>query len=620
MEALKGLTFIFFAIVWAFTFGGLFSQGSIMPTLKSYGMVYDMLVFNFMVVAILGFFGRGAFLSLHGALFALVGAIILWGHGWVMTAPLVCLALVFFAIARFLKQRSDQVKAVAGGNAASGEVASVQQTAYAAIRPRYAFKDVEGMAQLKTELLRAGESNKNGILLSGDPGNGKTFFAEALAGELKLPFLAVTYGDVASKWINQTTEQVVKVFRDARAQAPCVLFLDEIDSLLVDREGAPGSSDETAKTVNTLLTEIVNLRDKGVLLVAATNFPDKLDRASIREGRFDFKVEVPPPDYEARVALLKRGIAKRVTIEPDVLARVAKRWEGFSVARLLSIADKANEIVRDGKLNSVSFELLMDALRKIQGTLGDRLPESAPSLSELTFDHAMMEKLENIAERMIQIDKLETFGGTVPRGVLFAGPPGTGKSLTAMALAKSTRWAFLSTSGQELLSSTEKIDSVLKKAADIRPCIVFIDEADDVLADRRMSPMSKATTNKLISAMDGAGGRLKDVVFIAATNAPDMIDEAALRGGRFTEKLEFLIPGTEAVQRFVSKWMAGCKAKFGHDFTAEAAAEMMEGQSLANVGEMLQGAVNIAFGRIRSQGAATVGLDDLRKAIWVVLG
>lgn len=620
MNALAGLSLIAVGVAWFITLGSLFVHGDVVPSVHAYRIVYAMLVGNFVIVAILGLFGRGLRAAFHGGAYAATGAFILWGHSLWMAIPLVVLAFFFFGTSAFLN--GSRRRAVGSNSPRENDL----RPAPSASRPRYSFKDVEGMAELKAELLTAGhairkrESNKNGILLTGDPGNGKTFFAEALAGELKLSFLAVTYGDVASRWINQTTEQVVKVFRDARAQAPCVLFLDEIDSLLVDRETTTGSFEETGKTVNALLTEIVNLRGSGVVFMAATNFPGKLDKASTREGRFDFKVEVQSPDYEARIGLLKRSLGKSLALDNEGVVRAAKRWEGFSVARLRSIADKANEIARADKLNLVSFELLMEALRKIQGTLGDRLPESAPALSELTFDHAMMEKLENIAERMIEIDKVESFGGTVPRGILFAGPPGTGKSLTAMALAKSTRWAFLRASGQELLASPEKIDSVLKKASDIRPCIVFIDEADDVLADRRMSPMSKAVTNKLISAMDGAGGRLKDVVFIAATNAPDMIDEAALRGGRFTEKLEFQLPGQEAVQRFVGKWMAGCKAKLSHDFTAEAAAEMMEGQSLANVGEMLQGAVNNAFGRIRSQGEATVGLDDLRKAIGVVLG
>ncbi|MCH2220590.1 MAG: ATP-binding protein, partial [Dechloromonas sp.] len=137
------------------------------------------------------------------------------------------------------------------------------------------------------EVIQGGQSDRpsrNGILLTGKPGNGKTYLAEALAGELNLPFLTLTYGDVASKWIGDMPARLPVAFQEARARAPCVLFFDEVDSLLSSRDTANMDGD-SLKAVNIMLTELVEIRRTGVVVVAATNHLDRLDSAAVREGR-----------------------------------------------------------------------------------------------------------------------------------------------------------------------------------------------------------------------------------------------------------------------------------------------------------------------------------------------
>lgn len=497
-----------------------------------------------------------------------------------------------------------------------------------AVKPGYSYKDVVGMSELKERLGKAGQEiirdkgARNGILLYGDPGNGKTFFAEALAGQLNLKFISVSFGDMVSKWVGQTTEQAMKIFDDAEAQAPCVLFIDEIDSVLVNRGAVAQADSETPKTVNAILTRLVNIRGKGVVVVAATNFLEKLDEAAIREGRFDYKIEVPCPDYEARLNLLLRSLKAFPSkdIDTTALERAAKRWEGFSIARLSAIAKEILSMHKQSPIALVDYGVLTTALRNIQSGMGDRIGENVPKLEDLVFEPKMKSRIINIASRMVNIERVEDMGGSVPNGVLFFGPPGTGKTLAAQALAKSTDWAFIKVSGQELLANTNEIDKMYARAKDIRPCIVFIDEADDILADRRMYPGSKQAHNKLLTVMDGAGGKVKDVLFIAATNAPDIIDEAALRGGRFTEKLEFSLPDVEAMKGYLSKWIGETKAKMATDFTAEAAAPLLVGQSLANVQSMLQAAVNESISRMNGNNIEPVTLNDLKAGIAFVQG
>lgn len=495
---------------------------------------------------------------------------------------------------------------------------------FPATRPRYNFSVVRGMQETRTLLLEAGDEILkgsgacNGILLTGDPGNGKTFLAEALAGEMQLPIIQATFGDMNSKWVGETTERAMQVFQDAIAQAPCVLFLDEIDSILVNRGGNFGADSEAPKTVNAILTKLVDIRWRNVVVIAATNYPDRLDSASIREGRFDYKIEIPNPDYEARVGLLEEGAAKAGLLPVrDAILIAAARWEGFSVARIKGLTQEMQRFARTGKKNP-DFDDLLGMLRKVQGFKGSPLPENTLALSDLNFDADIKERLISIARRMDDIEAVERFGGTVPSGVLFYGPPGTGKTATAMALAKSTDWAFLQTSGQDLIAKEDEMERLVKRAADLRPCILFIDEADDILANRCMSPQTKMATNKLLTLMQGAGGKFKDVLFIAATNHPDLIDEAVLRGGRFTEKVEFRLPGQEVVANFVDEWMKNSKARFEADFHPATVAEILVGQSLANVQEVLSCAVNNAISRMQRSDDAGVNLRDIEAGLYTV--
>ena len=518
-----------------------------------------------------------------------------------------------------------KLKQATGGSAANANL-STSNIDYPARRATRSFKDVVGMAELKIKLAKAGHgilSNpgaRNGILLTGEPGNGKTSMAEALAGELKLPIIDVAIGNFQSMWVGETTQKVMKVFDDAEKQAPCLLFIDEIEAVLVDRSKIQGADAEAAKTVSAMLKRLEDIRRKKVVVVAATNFLEKLDPASIREGRFDYKIEVLPPDYEARKFLLI-GALKSVDslVDTSGVERAAKRWEGFSVSRMRAIATEVLDQLKSKKIDVIGFNELAQALRNLNATQGDRIPENALTIDELILETDMRARLSKLANRMINIDEIEAMGGSVPAGVLFHGPAGTGKTIAAMALAKASKWAFLKTSGHDLLHSPTKIDDLMRLAKDIRPCIIFIDEADDVLADRRISIISKDVTNKLLTIMDGAGGKTKDILFIVATNAPDLIDEAMLRGGRFTEKVAFDVPGDAALHAYVSKWIANTKAPLADNFNAEAAVALLSGQSLANVGEILQSAVNEAI----STGEAKhfkVNIQHLQAALTLIKG
>lgn len=495
--------------------------------------------------------------------------------------------------------------------------------------PRQGFKSIYGMSELKRRLLEAGapvfakrpapdDVPRNGILLFGSPGNGKTAIAEALAGELGVKFLVLDYSKAVSQWVGETSKNVSAAFSQARKAGRCVLFIDEIDSFIVNRDGPGQSTAESANLVNLLLTELVNIRKYPVLVVAATNRLSKLDGAAIREGRFDFKIEITPPDAEARLGLLKATLAKHVKNVPvssEAVQSMADRWEGFSVKRILAVGEEMPSYLREHPATEIGFEQLSGALRAIQGRKG-AIPLNTKPLSELVLPPETRQAVDLIAKRIADPMRIERLGGTLPNGILFHGAAGTGKTAVARALAKETGWAFLSVAGPDLMRDLDMFESLYAEAKDIRPCLVFIDEADDILRDRSYSNAS-ALTNKMLTIMDGAGGRVKDVIFIAATNNPDQIDPAMLRAGRFTEKVPFFNATEQSALQIADLWMKGRKVSLANGVGLTMLGRLLEGQSPANIEGILQYALNLAIDS-HTGGEVTITLDQIAKGMSVV--
>jgi transitional endoplasmic reticulum ATPase len=504
-------------------------------------------------------------------------------------------------------------------------------------RARFGFAELIGMTETKARLLaasasivRGNGSSRNGILLFGEPGNGKTLFAEALAGELKVPFMSIGYGEVASKWINETPQKIDAMFRAARRVGACVLFIDEFDSWVKPREGSDAGGHGHAMDrdmANVMLTNINALHGTRVLLVAATNFIEALDAAAIREGRFDYRIEIPPPDFEARVAILRKSIGKALgfsCVDPAVIASLAERWAGFSASRLAGLGDQLAEMRRDGQLRAgqVSFDSAMQAMRLIQGRKG-RLPDDVKQIDEIVMPAGSRDALHNLAFRMRRVHTLEKMGGKLPTGAVFFGAQGTGKTQGALALAKEADWAFLKTAGPELLRHPDGWSRVVREAKDIRPVIVFIDEAEDVLRDRRRSP-NGTLTNEILATIDGAGGRNsnRDILYVAATNHYDQLDSAALRGGRFEEKIHFDVPDGQAMREYLARRLKEATESryILLPGVHECFMTVLDGRSIADADAVLARAISIAAVRAMKGHVAQLRVEDVWNAACGVLG
>jgi len=301
----------------------------------------------------------------------------------------------------------------------------------------------------------------------------------------------------------------------------------------------------------------------------------------------------------------------------ESLIRMSTRWVGFSVKRLLSIGEEIAVMDSEQKISLIDNRVLCEAMRRIQGRRG-KLPESTKCLDDLYFNEDLKQNTQNIAYRMKNALMIEELGGSVPNGLLFHGPAGTGKTETARALAKASGYAFLSTTSNELCRSSDAIDLLIREASDIRPCIVFIDEADDILANRQYSNVS-TITNKLLTVMDGSDGKIPDVLFIAATNHPENIDPAALRGGRFTEKLNFAYPNKNVRAEFANNWMLNSNAKFCSELNGEKLALLIgDNVSIANVAAILQESVNQMLRISNLDGTQRVQPKDVEMAIQII--
>lgn len=525
---------------------------------------------------------------------------------------------------------NQQAQRTSNVTQSSSENDSTYQVPVVARPAKLKFESIFGMKEIKEKLLapaqailaqnaEASDAPRNGILLHGEPGNGKTVFAEALAGELGVPFIELTYGEVSSQWIGNMPKVLSNTFAYAKRSAPCVLFVDEIDSFIKSKN-SPGTSSEDLKITNTLLTEIVSLRSHKVILIGATNYLANLETAAIREGRFDYKVEITPPDEDARVGLIHSGIGKYAAgLDVDLIQAVsaAKRWNGFSVARLMAICKALPDVAKKSGSKSIKLTEWMAALREVQGRRG-KLPGNTKAMSELVLEPATKDALSLVATRLSDVARIEATGGTLPTGMLFHGPSGTGKTAAARALAKEVGWAFLSVAGPDLLGDRTKLDKLYAEAKDIRPTIIFIDEADDALRNRQYSS-SPDLVNKLLTLMDGADDRVPDVVWVAATNNPDQIEPALLRSGRFTEKVLFTTPPQDQVPRHVSQWVKHKRVSFCEELDAFDVAEALHGQTIADIEGVLQYALNIAISATQDDQKPVIQKHHVQQAMRIVL-
>ena len=423
------------------------------------------------------------------------------------------------------------------------------------------FDDVGGMESLKQELrdtvglmLEHPEDAErygiewNGILLHGPPGVGKTFFARAVAGEYEMNLIHVSTGDLVSSLQGGSAQNISKAFDAALGALPCLLFFDEFDSVAARRGGTPDQ--ESRRTVNQLLTSLEVHRDERRLLVmAATNSVEHLDPAVIRSGRFDRQIRIDLPDAAARGAIFRTELDDRPASDGVDLEELVRRTEGLTPAAIAKVVDTAAlEVFRRAAQSGKQLELKTEDLLGAVGKFGG---QDRPMIEHWTWESLILptpikRQLQQLQAVIEQPESARRFGVDPPTGLLLAGPPGTGKTTVAKVLAAQAHCSFYPVSGADVMSkwvgeSEGNIRRLFERARENRPSIVFIDEIDAIAGRRGPVEVHDSQVNQLLADIDGVAGQ-RGLFIVGATNRPDQLDPALLRGGRLSRTVVLGLP------------------------------------------------------------------------------
>jgi len=440
--------------------------------------------------------------------------------------------------------------------------------------PRTTYEDVGGLQeeiQRVREMVelplrhpelfqRLGIEPPKGVLLHGPPGCGKTLLARAVANESEANFFSINGPEIMSKFYGESEARLREIFQQAQQNAPGIIFIDELDAIAPKREEVTGEVER--RVVAQLLALMDGLSGRGnVIVIGATNRPGALDPALRRPGRFDREIEIGVPDKHGRYDIVQihtRGMPLAHDVDLKKLSDMTHGYTGADVSALgretamkslrrylpqinleeeripPSVLEKMEVTMED--FTNAYKEITPTAMREVYIEVPTTRWEDIGGLEEVKED--LKEAVEwplNTPEIFVRL------GIKPPKGILLFGPPGCGKTLLAKAVATESAANFITVKGPEVFSkwvgeSEKAIREVFRKARMAAPAIIFFDEIDSLVPRRGAgfsdSGASERVISQLLTEMDGMVS-LEDIVIIAATNRPDIVDPAILRPGRF---------------------------------------------------------------------------------------
>lgn len=416
-----------------------------------------------------------------------------------------------------------------------------------------------------------------GVLMFGPPGTGKTLIARALASELRARIFFVNGPEVMSKFVGESEANLRAVFARAARAAPALIFIDEIDALCPKRDARVGDMEK--RLVATLLTLMDGLegdaaaQDRHVVVLGATNRANALDPAIRRPGRFDREVEIGIPSAADRLDILRVTLRRLPhALADEQLQELAASAHGYVGADLSALCKEAALLAlhrafgqSDGAGQSSNsdnplraqlppFRIeLADLRRAMRGVRPSALRELAVEVPRVFWrdiggQQALKQQLREAVEwPLAHPEAFVRLGIRPPKGVLLYGPPGCSKTLAAKALATESQMNFLAVKGPELFSkwvgeSERAVQQLFRKARAAAPTVVFFDEIDALASSSRggagggSSQVADRVLSQLLTELDGVEP-LRQVLVVAATNRPDLLDPALLRPGRIDRAL-----------------------------------------------------------------------------------
>ncbi|VVB99861.1 VCP-like ATPase [uncultured archaeon] len=499
--------------------------------------------------------------------------------------------------------------------------------------PRVSYEDIgglEGQVQKVREMIelpmkhpeifrRLGISPPKGVLLYGPPGTGKTLLAKAVANETQAHFIPVSSPSIMGKFVGEAEERIREVFKEAEKNAPSIIFFDEIDSIAPKRDEVVGEVER--RVVAQILSAMDGMEARGqVIVIGATNRINSIDEALRRPGRFDREIEIGVPSKAGRLEIFhihSRGMPLSKDVDLDYFAGITHGFVGADIEALAKEAaikalrrylpriNLEEETIPQEVLESleVTREDFSEALKGVQPSALREVAIEVPNVkwSDIGGLEELKKELKQAVEWPLKNPgAFQKMGIRPPRGVLLYGPPGCGKTAIAKAIATESEANFISIKGPQLLSmwigeSEKGVRKIFQRARQVSPVVVFFDEIDSIAAHRGMmgdSGVNERMVNQLLTELDGIE-EMKGVVFICATNRPDLLDPALLRPGRIDKILR--VPAPDLNGRRVILKIHSKNVPLSKNVSLEDVAKRTEGYSGADLEGLVREASLIAL-------------------------
>ncbi|KAJ3689157.1 hypothetical protein LUZ61_018321 [Rhynchospora tenuis] len=492
-----------------------------------------------------------------------------------------------------------------------------------------------------------------GLLLHGPPGCGKTTLAQAIANEAGVPFYKIFAPEVVSGISGASEENIRTLFDKAYRTAPSIVFIDEIDAITPKRENLQGRGVEL-RIVSQLMKCMDQFykaeQDQGpyfsqdkppgyVLVIAATNRPDAIDKALRRPGRFDCEIELGVPDEASRFEILSKLNKRRRLEEKVELSKIARSTAGFVGADLKDLVNESGILAMErtvekmisidnmedwpsqlpwDKAEMESFCFTMaefeDAAKIVQPSLRR---EGFSSIPDVTWDDVgglnLIKEVfvDDIVERIKHPEDYEEMRIRMKAGILLFGPPGCGKTLIAQAVANEAGANFILIKGPELLSkyvgeSESEVRKLFMRARVNAPCVIFFDEVHALTArgGNEGGAVVERVLAQLLIELDGVVSR-EGVYVIGATNRIELIDEALLRPGRFDKTIYVPLPSADERVAILTTHARNRTIDADVDLDALARSDKCKNLSGSDLASLMEEAAKLAIKERRQLGNKT---------------